>query len=230
MKDWFPLTNYEFYAFVSAGMLLVAAVDYCLAEAVLINRIEWTVVQVIFWIIVSYLVGHICASASSIILEQFVTRRLLRSPVEVISGLSERRWIDHAVSFLAAAKREYAPLPEPLRKKLLNKIASAVDRPAQSLSADTVFEASFSSARTNPDTAARLDQFLNSYGLCRNVSFVSFIGVGLLARRYCMTPNEHDLILLIAAVIMAFGMYGRFFKYFAAYTREVLRTHANTIG
>jgi hypothetical protein len=230
MKDWFPLTNYEFYAFVSAGMLLVASVDYCVADAVLISRVEWTVVQVIFWIIVSYLVGHICASASSIILEQFLTRHLLRSPTEIIAGISEPRWIDLAVSLLAAARREYAPLPEPLRKKLLNRVSAAVEHPVSNLSGEMVFEASFSAARANADTAARLDQFLNSYGLCRNVAFVSCIGVGLLARRYYLNPNDHDLVLLIAALIMAFGMYGRFFKYFAAYTREVLRTYANASG
>jgi len=230
MKDWFPLTNYEFYAFVSAGMLLIAAIDYCIADAILINRAEWSVVEVVFWTIVSYLVGHICASASSIILEQFVTRHLLRSPTEIIAGLAKRRWVDHVVSFLSAARREYSPLPEPLRRRLLNRVSAAVEHPVPDLSAETVFETSFSVARSNPDTAGRLDQFLNSYGLCRNVSFVSFIGVALLARRYSMNPTDHDLILLIAAIVMAFGMYGRFFKYFSAYTREVLRTYANVTG
>jgi hypothetical protein len=230
MKDWFPLTNYEFYAFVSAGMLLVASVDYCLAGGVLVNREEWSVVEVIFWTIVSYLAGHLCASASSIILEQFVTRQLLRSPTEIITGISRRRWIDHAVSFLAASRREYIPLPEPLRRRLLSRVSSAVEHPASELSAETVFETSFSAARANPDTAARLDQFLNSYGLCRNVSFVSFIGVALLARRYTANPNDQDLLLLISATVMAFGMYGRFFKYYSAYTREVLRIYANLNG
>ena len=59
MRDWFPLTNYEFYAFVASGMLLVASIDYCFADAVLVNRTEWTLVQIVFWTVVSYIAGQI---------------------------------------------------------------------------------------------------------------------------------------------------------------------------
>ena len=57
MKQWFPFTDYEFYAYIAAGMLLVAAVDYTFGGAVLTNRAEWTVVQIVFWAVIAYLAG-----------------------------------------------------------------------------------------------------------------------------------------------------------------------------
>ena len=65
MKQYFPFTDYDFYVYLTAGMLLIASVDYSFGGTVLIHRTEWTVVQITFWVAIAYLFGQLVAGPSS---------------------------------------------------------------------------------------------------------------------------------------------------------------------
>jgi hypothetical protein len=110
MKQWFPFTDYDFYAYLASGMLLIAAVDYTFGGAVLVQRTEWTVVQIVFWTVVAYLIGQLLAGPSAAVLEHEVVRNLLHAPSAIILGLQERRWRERMLARMFAG-REYAPLP-----------------------------------------------------------------------------------------------------------------------
>jgi hypothetical protein len=114
MKQWFPFTDYDFYAYLTAGMLLIAAIDYTFAGAVLVQRTEWTVVQIAFWTAVAYLVGQLVAGPSAAVLEHGVARGLLHPPLAVCLGLRQRRRREKLAAALFA-NREYAPLPAQVR-------------------------------------------------------------------------------------------------------------------
>lgn len=222
MRDWFPLTNYEFYAFVASGMLLVATFDYCFAEAILVHRTEWTSVQFIFWTVVSFIVGHICAAPAAGLVEHLLARTIFHDPMSVQLGLKPSRWREWTVAWLFAY-REYAPLTLATREAIL--IAVAAD--ADGRSTHRVFEVAYPVARESEDTARRLESFQNAYGFCRNIVFVALIATGALAYRYTVYGITHDLWLSLAAFAIMIGMYGRFLKYYALFGREVLiRYHA----
>lgn len=75
-----------------------------------------------------------------------------------------------------------------------------------------------------------MDQFRNLYGFSRNISFVALIAAVLLAIKLCQAPNSHMAWLLAAAIAVAIGMFGRFLKFYAAFSYEVLRTYSASIS
>ena len=48
MKDWFPLTSYEFYAYLTSGMVVLAAADRAFMGSTLASHTDWKVVIVVF--------------------------------------------------------------------------------------------------------------------------------------------------------------------------------------
>jgi hypothetical protein len=94
---------------------------------------------------------------------------------------------------------------------------------AANLTADGSFQCAFPHARSIPDSATRLDSFLNQYGLCRNVAMASSIAALFLIPRAVGAGDKVDIWLSVGAVALAFGLFVRFIKFYAAYTREVFR-------
>ena len=125
------------------------------------------------------------------------------------------------------APREYAPLSAAMRERALNRAATHYNKAVGDLDGEAVFQAAFHVARSVPDTAARLNTFINLYGLGRNIAFVGLIAVGLLSYRQFETPTTAGAWLIVAAVVLTLGMFGRFLKFYAAYSSDVLRTYGS---
>lgn len=222
MKNWFPFTDYEFYAYITAGAILIAAVDYTLGSSALVARTEWTIVQGIFWTMISYLVGHVVAGLSSFFMEQLLLKKLFTNPLQIILGLKQSRWFELPFQYLFA--REFSPLPQSVSTKIRLKLdASIVNDQSALEDPEAIFQTAFSVARYSKDSEFRLNQFMNLYGLCRNVAFVSLIAAVLLWTRTYQSPNPKDALLAWGAFVLGLGMFGRFIKFYSAYTREVLR-------
>jgi hypothetical protein len=223
MKSWFPFTDYEFYAYIMSGVIVIAGVDYALFGGVLVNRTEWTVVQGIFWTMISYLVGHISAGLSSFALEQILVKRVFRAPESIILGLQKPRWFESVFKSLFA--REYSAFPQPNCDDILDKLAASLKCDRASLNdLEAMFQTAFSVSRYEPTSEVRLNQFMNMYGLCRNVAFAFVLVTLLLIWKRVCNPAPMDDWLLTGASVMAVGMFGRFLKFYSAYTRETLRT------
>jgi hypothetical protein len=223
MKQWFPFTDYDFYAYLTAGMVFIAACDYSLAGQVLIDRSEWTLVQIVFWTAVAYLAGQLLAAPSSALLEHFVVRTVLRPPIAIQLGLIERRWRERVVAFLFA-NREYAPLPKEIRGRIIERAAKALDVEIDSLSdPEAIFGVAYLVARRSEDAVSRMDQFRNLYGFSRNISFVGLLAAGIIGYRYWQSPAADVGYFLFGSLLLAIGMFGRFVKFYAAFGAEVLR-------
>ena len=231
MKQYFPFTDYDFYAYITSGMLLIASLDYAYGGGALVHRSEWTVVQISFWVAIAYLLGQIIAGPSSAILEHWIARTFLHSPLSIALGLAEPRWRE-LVARRLFANREYAALPEQTRSRILTAAAAAYGRPvAEITDPETVFGLAFGVARSIPDTAARLDQFRNLYGFSRNVSFSSLVGCVVLSVRYRHLPEDLDKnFLIVGAIVLFVGMFGRFLKFYASYSREVLGAYNSKLS
>lgn len=222
MKDWFPFTDYDFYAYITAGVIVIASFDYALFGSVLVSRTEWTVVQGVFWTMLSYLVGHITAGLSSFLFEQTLTKKVFRSPILIILGLKSPRWFERLFSSLFA--HEYSPFPSFSSDGVIEKLTGKLNCDRANLpDAETLFQTAFSVARYEASSELRLNQFMNLYGFCRNVAFAFVLASILLTWKLNFHPAPADGWLIAAAVIMAIGMYGRFLKFYSAYTRETFR-------
>lgn len=225
MKQWFPLTDYDFYAYLISGMLLIGAVDYTLAGGVLVHKTQWTVAEGLFWVAVAYLVGQVSAAPSAALLEHLVARKWMHSPTEVQLGLKPRNLFERVFAAVFAP-REYAPLAASIQSKALERASAETGEARNSLTADAVFQAAFHPVRQVADTTARLSVFLNLYGFSRNVAFASMIATGLLAIQEVEHPAKPTLVFLVGSAVLFVGMFGRFIKFYAAYSADVIRSYA----
>jgi hypothetical protein len=225
MKQWFPLTDYDFYAYLISGMLLIGAVDYTLAGGTLVYKANWTVAEGLFWVTIAYLLGSISASPSAAILEHFVARKWMDSPADIQLGFKRLGKFERVFAALFAP-REYGPLTPSVQARALDRASKEIGEPRDKLTGEIVFQAAFHPVRQTPDTAARLSAFLNQYGFSRNVAFASFVGFILLLFHEVDQPSRLNLLLTIAAIVLSLGMFGRFIKFYAAYSADVIRTYA----
>lgn len=224
MKDWFPLASYEFYAFLTTGMVALAAYDRVFMDSALAQEQHWTIVSGVFWVVIAYLAGHIIAMPSSVILEQVIARRVFRPPSEIILGLHPPRKRERWMANISGA-REYQPFPVLNRTRILDKLANGLSVTQASVDGEAAFTAAFPYARSVADTATRLDNFINQYGMCRNVSMAAILATGMLGYSSWRTPDHMTITLMTGSAILAIGMFLRFIKFYAAYTREVFRTY-----
>lgn len=222
MKDWFPLTNYEFYAYLTTGMVVLAAADRAFMGSMLASHTDWTVVIAVFWTAIAYLVGHIVAIPSSAIFEHLIAKRVLHDPSAVILGLQPQRFRERCFGTFVGA-REYEPFPADYRAAIVTKLARALNVAEPNILPDAAFQCAFTPARSIADSASRIDNFLNQYGFCRNVSFANLIAAVLLAMLACRTGDQIDVLLAVGAGVLTLGLFIRFIKFYAAYTREVYR-------
>ncbi|MEL7444731.1 MAG: hypothetical protein AAGK02_02835 [Pseudomonadota bacterium] len=222
MKDWFPLTSYDFYAYLTTGMVVLAAFDRAFMGSFLANEMDWGIVVGVFWAAIAYLIGHIIAMPSSAIIEHWLAKRVLLDPSSVILGLKNQRWRERCFG-AAVGAREYEPFSPDYSKVIVTKLRDALSVQECEIEPEAAFQYAFPRARSLPDSANRLDNFLNLYGLCRNVSFASFLGALFLSSLAVRTGERIDAILAIGAAILSLGLFMRFIKFYAAYTREVFR-------
>jgi hypothetical protein len=224
MKDWFPFTSYDFYAYLTAGMVALAAVDRVFFNSMLAGETNWTVANGAFWAAIAYLLGQIIAIPSSSLLEHVIARQLFHPPSDILLGLRPPRRRELFVRWLFGAS-EYAPFPAAIQTRILDKIGAALHVPTTSLDGETAFHSAFPQARDVSDTAKRLDEFRDKYGMSRNVSFAALVAFGLMTWRACHSGLHLDWVLSISALILALGMFGRFLKFYAAFAREIFRTY-----
>lgn len=222
MKNWFPFTDYDFYAYITSGVMLIAAVDYTFGGSVLVGRTEWTIIQGIFWTMISYLIGHVSAGLSSFFMEQILLKKLFTNPILAILGFKQSRWYELPFRYLFAS--EFSAFPETVSARINLKLKAEIGtNPLALQHPETLFQTAFSVARYDKDCEPRLDQFMNLYGFCRNTAFAAFVAALLLWIRTCQLNDPTDAYLALAALALGLGMFGRFIKFYSAYTREILR-------
>lgn len=223
MKDWFPLASYEFYAYLTAGMVVLAAYDRVFMGSALAHEEHWTVVAGVFWAAVAYLVGQILAMPSAAIIEQIIARRFFRPPSEILLGIKPIRKREKCLIAVSGA-REYLPFPTANQARIRAKLATALGVDQSALEGEAAFICAFPHARGVTDTATRLDTFISQYGMARNVSLAAAIAAVMLGINARHTHDANTTMLAVGAAIISGGLLLRFMKFYAAYSGEVFRT------
>ena len=227
MKNWFPLTDYDFYGYLANGFVLLFVVDYIFSGGVM-GRENWTFVQIVLAIAVAYFAGQIFAIPSSIVLEHWLARRVLRPPTALLVGAVQMRRIDWFIARWMVG-RYYEPLPEATRRMILEKAAAATNKAIAEIESDpeAIFGVAFTVARRNEDTRQRIDAFRNQYGLNRNMAFTALISACLFfGKAWSDEQSEVHLFAAFASILAAVGLFIRFLKFYSTFAAEVLRTFA----
>lgn len=216
MDNKFPFTNYDFWAYLSAGLMFLFAVDQVMGKHLLM-RDSWTVVQGTIAVSVAYTVGQLIASLSAWIFEKLLVGKLLGYPRNVLFGQPRAwGWVQRLLPTY------FEPLPAETQKAIIAKGAKiGVSKPG-----DALFWPAHTAARLVPAVAARLDNFLNLYGFCRNVAFVGFTDAAILYGSYLRTDGSPEFLLWAQiAFVIGIGMTLRYLKFFRHFALEVFTSY-----
>lgn len=224
MRNWFPFTNYDFYAYLTSGLLAVAAADYALNNIQLFNRETWSFAAIVLWIALSYVIGHFTASLSSLLIEHGIARGLLQAPTRVLLRTRARsRW----ASFWSRALvgHYYEPFPEPVRARILERAKKELGvEEGTRTDTEAIFQMAFAHAQRIDGVKERVEDFRNQYGFCRNIALVGFASSALFAWHFQASKQELSLWLAVLAFLVSAGMLLRFLKFYSAFSAEALRS------
>lgn len=179
----FPFTDYDFYGYLSCGLVLLFAIDYWHTGGQYLIHDNWTFLQTTFALALAYVTGQIIAIPSSIIIEHWLARTLLRPPVTVLLSVRATKTEQFIEGFFLG--QNYRPFPESLRDKVFANAERHTNTSRVELEANPehVFSPAFTSVRKIEDVRKRLDDFRNQYGFNRNMAMSGFISTFLLAAR-----------------------------------------------
>jgi len=212
-----PFTSYDFWAYLSAGVMLLFALDQAAATHLLAQG-TWTVAQIVLAVITAYVVGQLVASTSSWLFERVLVGRLLGYPRKTLFG--NPKYLPKLARFFPGY---FIPLPEETQKAILVKAL----KHGVADSGEALFWPAHAYGRATPALATRLDNFLNQYGFCRNMALVALIDSAILYWSYMQPqgPQEHLLWARISLFI-GFGMTLRYLKFFRLYAVELFTSWA----
>ena len=217
MEQKIPFTSYDFWAYLSAGFLLLFVIDYVGGTGVF-ARESWTVIQGIVAVSSAYVVGQLTASLSSLLLERLLVGRLLGYPRMILFGKATAWRV-----FRALLPMYYQALPRETQEAALNQGKKfGIDKPGEAL-----FWPAYAHARATPAVMSRLENFLNLYGFCRNIAVVGLIDSALLAisHRWYSAPAE-TMYLAVALLILSLGMILRYLKFYRQFAIEAFTAFA----
>lgn len=217
MDQKIPFTNYDFWAYLSAGFLFLFVIDH-VAGMGLIARKEWTIMQGIVALSGAYAVGQLFSSLSSFLLERIFVGQFLGYPREVLFGRARAwKWVRPIFSGYFNA------LPERTKQLALGKgQATGVNEPGEAL-----FWAAYTHARSTPAVLAKLENFLNLYGFCRNTALVALVDSGVLYWSYRWGSGSVEYLYWSwIALGLGIGMIFRYLKFYRNFAVEVFISFA----
>jgi hypothetical protein len=214
--DKLPFGVYDFFAYLSAGAVLLLAADY-VWELGLLGMKDLTPVLGIALIVLAYVTGHVIAHLSSLLFEQTVVGRILGHPAVRLLGSAPR--------FRVCAwlfPNYYRPLPANVQQRVRDQAhfrnCSAQD--------DGLFLHAFPIVTQNEKYQTRLDTFLNLYGFARNMAFSFLVAAVSISVAHWHGHHPVRLRWAVLAGVGAVCMFYRYLKFFRQYSYELFIRYA----
>jgi hypothetical protein len=225
MKDWFPLTSYDFYSYLACGMVFLFGFDYWYSGGTYLLR-EWTVSQGAFTVGLAYLLGQIIAIPASLLFEHWLIRSVLQAPAILLLSDKQNKLEKFIEKFLIG--RHYSPLPKNVISRIYQRAEEETGLSYVDLKADiqAVFAPAMVNARQNTETSTRIDFFRNQYSFSRNISFSAILVFFLMLDYFFRLGKDDSLMYMFFALFISCGMLIRFIKFYSCCAAEVLRSYA----
>lgn len=220
MNKDFPFTTYDFYAYLTSGLLLIFAWDFIFNNSSLFLRDDWSFVASTAVVAVAYVLGQIIAIPSSLFVEHFIVGTLIAKPI-VVQLSDSQKWYQKILGFLVG--RYYEPFDTSIKALVVLKAKNKLNIPEAGniKNTESIFQVAYSTARKDEDVRTRMDDFRNQYGFARNLTFVALLIIFLLFEKSILTWE-----ILVLLLTVSFLLFLRFLKFYAAFQAEVVRAFA----
>ncbi len=209
-----PFTVYDFFAFLSSGSIVLAALAYLFGPRVLFES-QPTVADWVVLIFAAYILGHVVAQFSARLYESFFVEKFLGLPSETLMGGRRKSWPHIFWLYYNSLEKETQERIE--QRKKVHKFHGT---------GKALFAHIFGVVKHDADTLTRLDEFLNTYSFCRNVS-LAFLVVAILI--WVGPINGRPPLSWLWGVVslaLAVVMFYRYLKFFRQYSYELFVTYA----
>jgi len=225
MKDWFPLTSYDFYSYLACGMVFLFGLDYWYSGGDYLLH-EWTVFQGALAVGLAYVSGQLIAIPASMLLEHWLIRNVLRAPAILLLSSEHNKLEKFIERFLIG--RHYSPLPKNVISRIYMRAEEETGLSYVDLKADIqeIFAPALVNARKNSETRDRINFFRNQYSFSRNISFSGLLVFSLMLDRFFRMGHDDAFGVMLFSLLMSFGMLIRFIKFYSCCAAEVLRSYA----
>jgi hypothetical protein len=226
VKEWFPFTDYDFYSYLACGLVLLFGLDYWHTGGQYLFHDNWTFFQGALTVSLAYVAGQIIAIPSSMLIEHWLARKVLRPPAVLLISGAQNKVEKFIERFLIG--RHYSPLP----KGVINKIFlnaekdTGLSRAKLEANLQEIFVPALEWARGVPETRSRIDFFRNQYTFSRNMAFSGLVVTVLLIDCTIRGHKPETLSWSIFSFILSMGMLIRFLKFYSCCATEILRKYA----
>ena len=222
MKNYFPFTDYDFYAYLTSGAFFLSVMDFVFNDADFLMRADWTFIQIVMAVSAAYVTGHIAAMFAQLVIESFMVSKLVAKPIALQLGYKKPNLVERIVGVLVG--RYYEPFEDAVQTKIKENARLALSMTeGQDVGAEDVFQVGYRKSFSVDGARGRIDSFLNQYGFCRNISFVALVATTIVGWDAYRTEIPHEALVILLCGIVFLGMFIRFVKFYAAFQAEVAR-------
>jgi hypothetical protein len=211
-----PFSVYDFFAYLSSGVVWLLTADYILRLG-LLQKDSVSPVLAVALILFSYVCGHIVAHFSSFIFEHFAVGRILKRPNVILLGEKP-----HWIVFAWVCPNYFRALPKHTQERV---VAQAESRGAKG-TGEALFLHAYPVVSAVSSVQSRLDDFRNQYGFARNMSFAFVTSAIALLIAHFVSPHPVRLRWALLSGFTGIVLFYRYLKFFRQYSYELFLRYA----
>lgn len=213
------LSDYDVFAYLPQGFFVLAAFDFFFGTSFVIHA-AWDVPTGVFVLFLSYAAGHLVAGPASRLFEAGIVHDMLKPPsVHLLLAEPKASWLLR--SLLPAY---FTPLSRPTRAR----VQAALEKAGTGLYGDDAYWVAYTVAKRDDHAKPRLENFLNVYGFCRNLSFIAAVTAELLLVQALVAPRldtfgsaAQEVMVATGFALISFQLFKRYLKFYRLYSIEV---------
>jgi hypothetical protein len=224
MRSYFPLTDFDFYAYVVSGLALLVAFDYACPVPNQLLHWDWTFVKAGVVVGVAYFTGQVAALLSTWLLEHWLLKRL-KPPAAIMLGMEEPGKWDERVRSISGT-RYLERLSPPVIAAAKMRAAEALRCSIGELDREAVFQFGFAAARCSEDACRRMDRDRREYEFSRNMAMVGMIAAPTITSGAIWMRDLSGAAWAFLAAVTSSIMFVRYVRYYASYHSQVIRAAA----
>ena len=229
MRGYFPFTDFEFYAYVVSGLVLLVTLDYSCTAVDLLLHWNWQLEQAAVVIAISYVTGMIVAMLAASVLETQLFKRTKR-PSAIMLGYAAPGGWEKFLTISTGTSYFFSPLSDLLITKAKRNAAAALGCELEAMDnkdrREDLFQYGFFVARRAEDSCRRIDRDRREYEFSRNMAVVSFISAVALYLRGVFRMEVPPMAWALAATLTSIIMFLRYVRYYGSFHSQVIRAAA----
>jgi hypothetical protein len=210
--DKLPFGIYDFFAYLSAGAVLLATADYVYALG-LLGLKEVSPVLAVALLVLLYVIGQIVAQFSSLLFEQIILGKFLGRPSTLLLGGAAR---SRVAGFLFPNYHRALPA------NVQARVREQAHQRNCAAEGEGLFLHAFPLVTANEKLQTRVDIFLNQYGFARNMAFAFLVSALWIAIAHWYGHHVVSLRWAGLAAFSSVSMFYRYLNFFRQYSYELL--------